>query len=539
MGGIIFWMSEEPDFPMSGTSEKTRFDTSSEGRGVFSSAGDIKAVFSPIAIGYGLWWTVLFSNGLNGPSWLPLLQHDAALAQFVRILLYVVYAVMFVIALGFRGRLVPLASHGRLLALASIGSSAGLVLMGLAGFSLVPVELLYCGVVLFAVGTMLPILGFGERFATMSAKAACINVCISLVVASPLFFLVAWMGSQAFPIALTIEAACPLLAFCTLWVEPKGGDAKREENTDVSLSGMPRGLLVAMFVYGAAFGLVLGLGVQSSPPTFLGLVANAGFVCALSLGVLIAVCAFKTFEIGRVYRPILPLLAIGFIMLAVLGSSGTVVSMGVVLAGYACARIFSTAIYSDIVARTSASPFSTAAMGALADAAGVAVGSVAAFVLLVEPGLESQQAYNAAMVVVAALIVVTVFLLSESRIGTLWGAVPSGAEGEQAGADDLSDVAPALSESQMEHDCATAAEMFGLTPRETEVLRYLVRGKSAAEIAGALVVSKSTVLTHTKRIYAKLDVHSRVGLMNAVCFAGAKSARRGKRAEGDEGDRNE
>jgi LuxR family maltose regulon positive regulatory protein len=41
-------------------------------------------------------------------------------------------------------------------------------------------------------------------------------------------------------------------------------------------------------------------------------------------------------------------------------------------------------------------------------------------------------------------------------------------------------------------------------------LRLLVPGRSAPEIAEALVVAPSTVRTHLKSIYAKLGVHGRV-----------------------------
>jgi LuxR family transcriptional regulator, maltose regulon positive regulatory protein len=41
------------------------------------------------------------------------------------------------------------------------------------------------------------------------------------------------------------------------------------------------------------------------------------------------------------------------------------------------------------------------------------------------------------------------------------------------------------------------------------VLRLLIAGRSGPEIAAALVVAPSTVKTHLKRIYEKLDVHSR------------------------------
>jgi DNA-binding NarL/FixJ family response regulator len=49
----------------------------------------------------------------------------------------------------------------------------------------------------------------------------------------------------------------------------------------------------------------------------------------------------------------------------------------------------------------------------------------------------------------------------------------------------------------------------GLSPREQEVLDHLARGYLYKEIAGALGLSYDTVHTHIRRIYEKLQVHSR------------------------------
>ncbi|MBE6465924.1 response regulator transcription factor [Denitrobacterium detoxificans] len=48
-----------------------------------------------------------------------------------------------------------------------------------------------------------------------------------------------------------------------------------------------------------------------------------------------------------------------------------------------------------------------------------------------------------------------------------------------------------------------------LTRRENEILSYLGRGHSNAYIAEKLFISESTVRTHVKHIYQKLEVHSR------------------------------
>lgn len=59
-------------------------------------------------------------------------------------------------------------------------------------------------------------------------------------------------------------------------------------------------------------------------------------------------------------------------------------------------------------------------------------------------------------------------------------------------------------------------EVPNLTKRERQVLQLLIRGKTGTQIARELQVSPNTVHTHNKNIYAKLEVSSKVEMMNRL-----------------------
>lgn len=78
---------------------------------------------------------------------------------------------------------------------------------------------------------------------------------------------------------------------------------------------------------------------------------------------------------------------------------------------------------------------------------------------------------------------------------------------------------PSRSEEEKSDDissrCMRMAERFGLSARETEVLGYLLEGRSHPYIRDELFISKSTVDTHVRHIYAKVGVNSKQDLIDA------------------------
>jgi DNA-binding CsgD family transcriptional regulator len=77
---------------------------------------------------------------------------------------------------------------------------------------------------------------------------------------------------------------------------------------------------------------------------------------------------------------------------------------------------------------------------------------------------------------------------------------------------------PAARSAQPDH--ASAADDFGLTPRESEVLKLLADGLSDREIATALFLSPRTVGWHVNHILTKLDVPTRTAAATAAVRRG-------------------
>ncbi|MDB1797467.1 MULTISPECIES: helix-turn-helix transcriptional regulator [Eggerthellaceae] len=62
----------------------------------------------------------------------------------------------------------------------------------------------------------------------------------------------------------------------------------------------------------------------------------------------------------------------------------------------------------------------------------------------------------------------------------------------------------------------TVADRYHLTDRESEILMLLYRGNTYKKIGELMFISPNTVLSHTKSIYRKMEVHSKQELIDLV-----------------------
>lgn len=55
-----------------------------------------------------------------------------------------------------------------------------------------------------------------------------------------------------------------------------------------------------------------------------------------------------------------------------------------------------------------------------------------------------------------------------------------------------------------------------LSPREQQVLSFIIRGRNARYVAGQLGIAENTAKTHIASIYRKVDVHSQQELLDLL-----------------------
>lgn len=281
------------------------------------------------------------------------------------------------------------------------------------------------------------------------------------------------------------------------------GDGATEEA--VELTGR---IIAGTAVYGVATGVVEALAVSAALPVSASLsVTFVLFVlyCAaalqlyggrpLSPGVKAVLPTGPDQEVGPLggaYRLAILLMAGGFVAVPLLESVG-VSGVAVVLAGYL--GVFSVLVslflvMGRVAGRDAVGSF---ARGFAALFAGEIAGVLAGGVVGALPGGFD---VPAALVTLAGVAVLYAYLfLFTDRDLTQLSVVVSRAD-------------------RFEEACALIAATAKLSKREAEILPLALRGRTAERIAGEFFISKNTVDTHLRRIYAKCGVHTRQELID-------------------------
>ena len=100
--------------------------------------------------------------------------------------------------------------------------------------------------------------------------------------------------------------------------------------------------------------------------------------------------------------------------------------------------------------------------------------------------------------------------------GDTGGPAPASHDGTQVGQPHDAQAALVTAAQPLIDRCQALAAIYGLSPRETEVLELVVQGRSYAVVQEELCLSGSTVKTHMSHIYTKTGATGRQALLDLV-----------------------
>jgi DNA-binding CsgD family transcriptional regulator len=231
-----------------------------------------------------------------------------------------------------------------------------------------------------------------------------------------------------------------------------------------------------------------------------------------SLAVAILSMADRQLSITVYQRALVVIAVVACVLVPFIEHTGQIICSCVVMAAWA---MFVAVNYSFLVKKCvvahEAPLFRQAPLRLMVPTLGFAVGWAIATFVTFQFGAHSE-AFMYMRLGVAILLVVTVMVfIPVKEHHAVDGSSPSGERVT------TTVVTVDRSESDLfEARCAAVSKLYQLSPRESEILVFLAKGRNAAYIQETLFISPHTVKSHIYNIYRKLDIHSQQKLMDFV-----------------------
>lgn len=242
------------------------------------------------------------------------------------------------------------------------------------------------------------------------------------------------------------------------------------------------------------------------------LVAEAESSISLGIGAvavgaaLLAACllAPNRFDVRLMYFVSLPVLTMGLLASPLASDWGSIAPFALVNSGYLGFVALSTIVMNENCRRYCVPPAWAFGFLRIAVLLSQLAGAFIVYLIgekVLDPSIV-KWFYSLAMLLV---VVASMLFLNAHAFMASWRLGDGGATRE--GSAQL----PSL-----EGRCALLARTYGLTRREEEVVVAIASGMTVPKAADALFVSKETVKSHLKHVYAKLGVHAKEELLERV-----------------------
>lgn len=242
---------------------------------------------------------------------------------------------------------------------------------------------------------------------------------------------------------------------------------------------------------------------------------SLGLVLVGSIFLALSFILKNRMNVSLVYRLSLPIMIAGFIIVAAFFGQRTPGSVLLIGIGYELFDILSWILFSYIAHKKGTSSTSYIfGFGVGFTFIGMAAGYILSSILgpLVAQG--DVQISAVALVSVLCLAVVAFLVLPESVLSSIPAIQHSSKKVEE-----FSPVPEIEAQAEcppFDKACQAIATHYGLTPRESEVLEFLARGRTLPIVARDLQIAKNTARSHIEKIYQKLGVHKQQDLIDLV-----------------------
>lgn len=269
-------------------------------------------------------------------------------------------------------------------------------------------------------------------------------------------------------------------------------------------------IMMAALIGNLVSSAIMGFSYDQADSLYAGGVAVCACIVAMALVPLSG--GEGAFSVSQLYRTTVTFSAAGLLGILVFGHQGMAAG-GALVQG--CAMFLQALVYvvvAQSTQREGLAPLLSFGIGQALVSTIVLAGNVLGKQLALMDG--SDFVLHAA----CGAGVLILFLMMANQAAQGAGNLPTPEEAENGcpSQSDDGDGRPADGESAPGDQTETFAVTFGLTPRETEVLTLLGRGRSLPYIADTLFVTTGTVKTHVKHIYRKCNVSSRQELLDLL-----------------------
>lgn len=378
-------------------------------------------------------------------------------------------------------------------------TAAGTLLMplGLMGTLAVAPVIFIAGAAAASLGNALLIIMWGELWSALATGRVGRHLYASYTFSFVLFFV-----AYALPvIAAVVYTALLPIASALILFACKSEPRREPSVIPLDIKSVPVArLLVCVFlisvVWGTSQGMLGPYAVGDEHFTAKAMLLAGGGIGAITLSMMLSQ---EPDEATALYRPVIPAVVIGLILLLLQPALYPFLGSGLVIMGIYCLDMLMMLVSTDVAFRGRISVAMSFGITILIARTGTLAGTVLADVLTGAPFWSPQLHNDTFLLGVLTLAIIGMLFFTIADVQRLYVTPRTG-----------------VPDASLEEKCAAIAAMGRLTNRESEVLVLLARGRSVPYISDELSIAQGTAKHHVSNIYRKLGVADRQGLLDAI-----------------------